>query len=877
MLDVTQIGMWDEFLAVWPAEKVRAMKLEEYTNLDTDTAFIYWLEFRLDGLGSISGGSAFKFGIYRRKDDAPKPPKMGYIWGEKYAWHSKFGQTVDEAYTNIHRRLVATIEAARGGNFERIDEIELPAVLKWKTAFLYQDQVHPGVLPIYKKEALFHHYRLVDSSAKLATTRQSVMYATLLGGHEDVNAESVVTLARELWIEWMKHQGGTRAWAVPIGVLASEAAESLAARTKVHPDDVGPALGELLNDSEVGKGDHLVLFLDDTVRAIGKVTSAAEGEYGWTQKPVMRRTGVATPPVDEVRLLQADEWKAIKTGSAVTAAGTGGLNRPDKSGLAEPNPPQNIILYGPPGTGKTYSTVRRALELVLGREKLAGIGEKGLTALFREHQARGQIEFVTFHQAYGYEEFVEGLRPVLDVGDGEDVRYELHSGVFKRIALRAAAEGLVDQTETPAFDELWAALVNELTKDGTRIATSVSGKTYRLELSSQGNVISRPCEVDAEGAITSLSENWQTASKENTQLFWEHRDELGPEPTAISSDKAAKLFAREKGGGGGNHYQALWIVYSRLYELSRSTAARKRELVDARTRVQQALDKPSAGGASFEFTAQTRQYVLIIDEINRGNVSRILGELITLLEPDKRLSARNELKLPLSYSPTHRFAVPPNLHLLGTMNTADRSIALMDVALRRRFTFEELMPSGDVLRSVATKRGAKPALVALVVDVFESLNARIRFVYDRDHQLGHAYFLDVDSLDGLRRVFVDRIVPLLQEYFYGAWDKISMVLGCPYDENGLPLRGGHVVTREGGRPVYAAPVVEASVFSEVDTLGFNHDEYEDRVDFTVRPEFQQGRLGMESLARTFLGVLTLEPAVHDARLAALVAEAAPEA
>ena len=189
------------------------------------------------------------------------------------------------------------------------------------------------------------------------------------------------------------------------------------------------------------------------------------------------------------------------------------------------------------------------------------------------------------------------------------------------------------------------------------------------------------------------------------------------------------------------------------------------------------------------------------------------------------------------------------------MNTADRSIALMDVALRRRFTFEERMPDTNVLEEELTRKlSDNQPLIKLVVDLFNTLNERIRFLYDRDHQLGHSYFLNVNSLEDLRRVFVDRVIPLLQEYFYGDWYKISTVLGCPYSEDGEK------------RSSNDHPIVEAEKFGEVDTLGFDHDENEDRVDFEVSAKFLENKMTDEALVRTFLGALQIEGEEFDTRL-----------
>ena len=164
-----------------------------------------------------------------------------------------------------------------------------------------------------------------------------------------------------------------------------------------------------------------------------------------------------------------------------------------------------------------------------------------------------------------------------------------------------------------------------------------------------------------------------------------------------------------------------------------------------------------------------QNYVLIIDEINRGNIAKIFGELITLVEQSKRLGQDDEAMVTLSYS-KEEFGVPDNLYIIGTMNTADRSIAQLDTALRRRFEFVEMMPN-------PSHDGIKTDIKGVnCQELLDAMNKRICFLFDREHQIGHTYFIDVDNLESLEAAFKNKIIPLLQEYFYDHWEKIDLVL-----------------------------------------------------------------------------------------------------
>lgn len=321
---------------------------------------------------------------------------------------------------------------------------------------------------------------------------------------------------------------------------------------------------------------------------------------------------------------------------------------------------KNMILYGPPGTGKTYITATYAV-LICGwytLDTLKNMNHSKIMEIYHELEQEGRIGFTTFHQSYGYEDFIEGIRPVLD---------------------------------------------KEKTDAQNQSEEQKSEKPRNLEYTMEAGVFKAFCE------------------------------------------KAEK---------------------------------------------------------------SKKPYVFIIDEINRGNISRIFGELITLIEESKRKGEADERSVILPYSGLP-FSVPSNVYIIGTMNTADRSIALLDTALRRRFSFVEMMPDTEVLKDIKIEVPEMPDTVdkkagKSTIDIqklLEIINQRIEVLYDREHTIGHAYFCGLKktaTLDGLKNVFKKSVLPLLQEYFFDDYEKIAMVLGDNQKRN----RNYKFIVEDNGKDIH---------------------------------------------------------------------------
>lgn len=427
----------------------------------------------------------------------------------------------------------------------------------------------------------------------------------------------------------------------------------------------------------------------------------------------------------------------------------------------------NQILFGPPGTGKTYNTINKAIAIANPTFNLS----QNRTEVKREFDRlmkEGQIVFTTFHQSMNYEDFIEGIKPIEPEKEGDPISYRIEYGIFRKLCTEASfaiAQLREDKTTEEVLD--FSILYDKFSESVEE--KLLNGEQVELETKTGGAVL-----------VESISQqgNFVIKHHDGTRSYTVSKTRLTKLQSAIKTlDDVSNINDQFREVIGGSNSSAYWSVLNaiRKEKCTQSTNKESRaHTFSDKKDVVLSLTK------SDYVNKKGKPFVLIIDEINRGNISQIFGELITLIEDDKRLGKDEVLEVILPYS-KEKFGVPPNLFIIGTMNTADRSVEALDTALRRRFNFEEMSPKPELIKQEGKLENGVLENIELDL-LLNTINRRIEKLLDKDHQIGHSYFISIANLTDLKSVFQNKIIPLLQEYFYGDYGKIGLVIGNGFFE-----------------------------------------------------------------------------------------------
>ena len=494
----------------------------------------------------------------------------------------------------------------------------------------------------------------------------------------------------------------------------------------------------------------------------------------------LRASGIE---IDEAILPELRKmWNKLINGEKNTETRDGG----DEKETMKKEFDKNVIFYGPPGTGKTYTTAKRAVEICKTESEKELTDYSEIMEKYNELKENNRIEFITFHQSYSYEEFIEGIKPIVlneddeaenesennqesktDIKIENDVKYKIEAGIFKKFcdnAKKAIIESKSNIYISPKAI-VWKVTVKDKVKEDcfTNNHVRINFKLGTAGASKFDNEIKKgDIIITTDGSRTKIN------------------------GIAVVTDD--KSYTLNKAQSDTTTRNVDWLVKGineDIYEINDEKILPRKTVtkvpnIKVEDIIKLAKEKESIGLSKKDIEKNTEPYVFIIDEINRGNISKIFGELITLIEPTKRSGKKECISTKLPYS-NKKFTVPDNVYIIGTMNTADRSIALMDTALRRRFKFEEMLPDYHLLEDIFVEdKGTKVNIGAML----KVINERIEYLYDREHTIGHAVFLekmendkiDID-INKLENIFKKNIIPLLQEYFYEDYEKIRIVLG----------------------------------------------------------------------------------------------------
>lgn len=754
----------ENFLQTWPIERLRSMTLEEYTNLNRQDSFCYWLEQRTNELGGITGGSSFKFGIYKRNNTDNEITISNALTDGEYAWFQKYGDSKEEAFHNVRNIIVQIAEFATNKEFDKIEEIDFGESTKWKIAFLYSEF---QLINTFSKDMVCSILDFLNIEYSKDESRFSLSQKILSQKKED---EDFFEFGSKFWNVTLISQ--------ELKKILENLGERLIPYFEVMDRIVEDFNLEPNNEKyyfnyrnkrliftigqryiwNVTKNEYIYISLtkdEEKFETFGRENQLPDAYLNYSKNPenfslIYERMSKCIKNELEGTLMASHRNKNKKDlqelvfnkelrAKIFKTLNISNSQSANKTSDNLKNTPLNQILYGPPGTGKTFNTINKAIEIANPNFDINQ--ERSLVkAEYNRLVNTGQIVFTTFHQSMSYEDFVEGIKPLIeeDADGNKTVVYEIKDGIFKKITKEAKQKHFKENSEISSltFEDAWALLVEEgnnrlENKDQLLLPIQTPNKGLKIvDITERGNLKLKPI--------------YSEESKEYI-VSYSRTEKLH---TAFPDLSVVKNIDKEfRSVIGGSNSTAYWAVLNYINNK---------------------LNSQNKSNSQIE-VLEPKSYVLIIDEINRGNLSQIFGELITLIEEDKRIGKSEELYVTLPYS-KEKFGVPSNLYIIGTMNTADRSVEAIDTALRRRFSFEEMPPRYDLEGLQYTINGIQ------AWEILKTINARIECLIDRDHAIGHAYFLNKNE-EAIMDSFYRNIIPLLQEYFFGDYGKIGLVLG----------------------------------------------------------------------------------------------------
>ena len=793
----------ESFVSKFPLDKIKDLTVDQYVQGTDKNSFCYWLEFK-NILFGIGGGNASKFGVYKSK---------GGKYYTNYGKNKKVisGDDLDILFTQIKSGIIEALNHTANDEIDKIRSIEIPIwnmILQKILSIYYPNKF----ITIGSSDVLIECAKSIGLTGVDLKPENSIMInfecKNLLSSNKEYADWPYEKLGTFIWQTF--HKNSKRNFYI-IGSKYGENAENNIFPDLIKKSVVSTGFASHLNlenfylenhsditkylsaknessksysalkhflslkvgDRVAIKGDGFpkgktgflsILGIAEVIEKDGKVYRHEPNGLGhlinvkFIHAPVYKEFDLGGYGRTIHKLSKAEHLDLIFNTDYSSFENVELNEIRNLSKAFDMQYPLNIILYGPPGTGKTYNSINYAVAKVEGKE-LEEVEKEPYKMVRKRYKVfvdSGQIVFTTFHQSMSYEDFIEGIKPVMDDDDSSEVKYEIRDGIFKRICVESkfAKLNLGDgNSELLSFDNRYSLLLDNITEsnDPVEIELKTGNMIEVIGVSDKGNL-----EIKHKGGSRSYIVSKQRLEKVFIGL--------------VDYENVSNLNKAIRDIIGGSNASAYWAVNKYLHELSEPepddndlsfTYEQKKKLVTQNSKKEK---------------SDYQNYVLIIDEINRGNIAQIFGELITLLEPNKRAGKKEALETILPYS-QEKFSVPSNLYVVGTMNTADRSVEALDTALRRRFSFVEMPPKPEIIAEMGNYVGKVD-----IVKMLNAINSRIERLLDKDHCIGHSYFLEIKNDDDLRDTFRDKVIPLLEEYFFGDLAKIGMVLGQSFVE-----------------------------------------------------------------------------------------------